>query len=351
MKLRSSGAMKSSTVLVLLILVVATKGLGQVRQLQLKQGSSYIHSLSFTHNGKQLLSASLDGTIAKWNLVNGERIEFFDLDQRKSREKYTISHIYEMNVSPNADIISISYAQTSVINEVLQDDTMYKTALIDVASLQTKVVLQNARSEMAFSPDGKILVTIGAEKIARIWDVNDGKEIKQFSVRNIGKPVFTPDGKSLVVASQRGWASTGLMIVVYDLSSNKVIQEIPERDGQITGVAVSPKGKTIAVGAYNGGNFSLKLWSLAKSDKPKPQELLTKNSCLGYNIVFSSDARLLASSGLLNCCETVVVRRVLDNKAIKTFVASSEIKSIAFSPDGSRLVYGTNNGEIFVKKL
>ncbi|QQS33235.1 MAG: WD40 repeat domain-containing protein [Acidobacteriota bacterium] len=343
---------KTATMLaIFLVLIASITGFAQGRDLRLQHGNGYVNSLWFTPDGSQLFSSSLDGTIAIWDIRSGKRIRFLDLDEKQDRDMYTISHIYQMEVSPRADVLAVSIDQTSVVKGVAQDDRVDRTALLDAANFQTKALLEHSRSEMAFSPDGRTLVTIGLEKIARIWRTDDGKEIRQFPIRNIGKPIFTPDGNKLIVAAQIGWASTGPMVSVYDLHSGEVVYEIPVRFGQIVGLAVSPDGASIAIGGYNGGDFSLKLWSTSTRNEQKPRELLSKNSGMSYNVAYSPDGKLLASSGLLNCCETVVIRRVSDNKIVKKFNATTEIRSIAFSQDGTRLAYGTSNGEIFVQNL
>lgn len=344
--------MKHSILLLMLsILLGGVDCLAQVAQQHFKHGNSDILFLEYGSDGTSLFSASFAGTIAKWNTKTGKRVGFLDLDATKSESNYTIAHLNGMSVSSRGDTIAISYNQTSVANGLLQMDTIDRTALIDGKNLRVKSVLLNARSDFAFSPDGQTLATIGLDAKARIWSVEEGKEIRHFLVKDVGTPLYTPDGKKLVVAIRTGWSSKGPMVVVYDIRAGKVVQEIPERHAQITGLAMAPDGKTIAIGGYNGGEFSLKLWSLDGLDKPEPLELLTKNSQLGYNIIFSSDGKLLASSGFLNCCETIAIRRVSDNKIIKKFVVSSDVKSIAFSPDGKRLAYGTQKGEIFAKNL
>ena len=74
----------------------------------------------------------------------------------------------------------------------------------------------------AFSPDGKRIVTASADKTARLWDAETGKQIGAPLVGHedaVWSAAFSPDGKRIVTASDdktaRLWdAETGKQIGV-----------------------------------------------------------------------------------------------------------------------------------------
>jgi WD40 repeat protein len=55
----------------------------------------------------------------------------------------------------------------------------------------------------AFSPDGSRLATAGADRVIRLWNVSDGKAIKEFIGHRMTVTAveFSPDGRRLVSAS------------------------------------------------------------------------------------------------------------------------------------------------------
>ena len=340
-------------VLILMVLTSSLTSFGQERDKVLRRGNGYgyVHTLSFSPNGDRLLSATWDGMIEEWDLFTGKRLRVVDLEDGKRKAKHTVSEIYSMDESRLTNVISISFSQSSVLKGGLLGDRVERTALIDGESLRIKHVLMQTRSDMCFSPDGKTLVTVGPERIARIWSVESGNELHHFSIENVGKPIIYSQGTKLVVVSRIGWASEGPMIRVYDLKSGQIVKNIPDRFAQITGIAISPDDEKIAIGGANGDLFSLKVWDLSKLNKSEPSNLLSEDSKLAYNIAFSHDGQWLATSGLNGCCPTIAIRSLSDNKIVEEFKISDKIRSLAFAPKGNILAYGTDGGDIFLRNL
>src|SRR5262245_50830441 len=53
----------------------------------------------------------------------------------------------------------------------------------------------------AFSPDGKQVVT-GADKVVRLWDLSTGREAKQITLGDkVAHAIFSPDGRTLFTVS------------------------------------------------------------------------------------------------------------------------------------------------------
>lgn len=108
---------------------------------------------------------------------------------------------------------------------------------------------------LACSPDGKTLATGGRERSIRLWDVPT-RQLRialQGHPREVRSLAFTPDGKRL--------ASSGRdpSIRVWDVESGKPVAHYQGHSFAVTSVAFSPDGRTLATA---GWDKLVKLWDV-----------------------------------------------------------------------------------------
>src|SRR5207249_650009 len=58
-------------------------------------------------------------------------------------------------------------------------------------------------SAVAFSPDGKLLASCGADQVVKLWDAQTGHEVRSLRGHTdwISAVAFSPDGRTIVTAS------------------------------------------------------------------------------------------------------------------------------------------------------
>jgi WD40 repeat protein len=188
---------------------------------------------------------------------------------------------------------------------------------------------------VAFSPDGKRIVSGSQDNMVKVWDATNGQETltlnrHQDVVRSVA---FSPDGQRIVSGS---W---DIPPKVWDATTG---QELFTLGGEnfVMCVAFSPDGKRIASG---NGYWMFKMWDAASGE-----ETLTLK---GHNeavvcMAFSPDGKRIVSG---SHDRTLKMWDVTTGKETLTFKGhTGSIRSVAFSPDGKRIVSGSDDQTIRV---
>ncbi len=114
-------------------------------------------------------------------------------------------------------------------------------------------------SSVAFSLDGKRLVTGSFDKSAKIWDLQSGKQILslQGHTSSVNSVAFSPDGQRLATCSSDKTA------IIWDIQSGKQILRLQGHTSSVNSVAFSPDGQRLATGS---SDKTVIIWDL-KSGK------------------------------------------------------------------------------------
>jgi WD40 repeat protein len=110
---------------------------------------------------------------------------------------------------------------------------------------------------LAFSRDGRVLATAGAEPFVTLWEVATGRQITNYLLGHTGilrSLAYSPDGRTLASASQDG---TVILWDVADPARPSIRLKLAGNAGAVWAVAYSPDGTTIASGCEDG---TVKLW-------------------------------------------------------------------------------------------
>ena len=111
--------------------------------------------------------------------------------------------------------------------------------------------------DVAFSPDGSMLVTVGADRRIVTWDLLDYQEVSSmtdFSPLQLNAAAFSPDGKRLVTAT-KGFR-------LWDVEQRSAIHPLPGDSAGIS-VAFHPNSEQFAAGEDSG-----RVQIFGETDKP-----------------------------------------------------------------------------------
>ena len=183
---------------------------------------------------------------------------------------------------------------------------------------------------VAFSPDGKYVMSGGCEKVnsngdcsqgsARVWEAKTGKEIARMThADNVVSVAFSPDGKYVVSGSWDGTAR------VWETVTGKEVARMTH-NGLVASVVFSSDGKYVA----SAGGNNAELW-----DALTGKEILHMHHATGVRLVaFSPDGKYMITGdydGAAHVWEVGTGKEIVRVK----HEDGSIVNAVAFSPDGT----------------
>ncbi len=201
-------------------------------------------------------------------------------------------------------------------------------------------------NSVAFSPDGKRIVSGSNETTLTVWDADKGTEVRTLKRHTdaVTSVAFSPDGKRIVSASigdavLLGWLRPG-EIKLWDADKGTEVRTLKGHAGWVKRVAYSPDGKRIVSGSQD---TTLKLWD---ADKGTEVRTLKGHTAPVSSVAFSPDGKRIVSGSKDN---TVKVWDADKGQLTRSFDGhTGGVTSVAFSPDGKRIVSGGNDNTVKV---
>ena len=190
---------------------------------------------------------------------------------------------------------------------------------------------------LAFSPDGKTFASGGIGGSVRVWDIESGRQLHRLSAgSSVTSIAYSPDGKILAASSahnQNPW------IFLYEADTGDLILWLRGHTGGVSSLAFSLDGKTLASGSYDN---TVRLWDvdaiLARGVESTDilRHVITEHTDAVYDLTYSPDGRYLVTASQ---DKTIRLFSASNLNARYTFTGDTYFpQEIALSPDGSTLV-------------
>ena len=284
-----------------------------------------VTSVAFSPDGHQVVSASADGIIRIWKVAIGDRIV------RMTQN----GQVLYVAFSPDSTYLVAGGCQVEIMLSFCpQGEGIARVWNVITGEEVSQVAHENGVFSVAFSPDGKSVVSGGQEGKIKVWNAQDGQEIADMSNESeyeINVVDFSPDGKYVVSNSNTN------TIRVWDAAHGTEIAHMTP-DAYVFFVAFSPNGKYLLSGSMDG---TARVWDAAHGT-----EIARTTYDAGlYSVAFSPDSRYVVSGG---CDQEDTSGACLQGSArlweaatgqeITRMTYDAAVRTAAFSPDGKYVV-------------
>jgi WD40 repeat protein len=355
-----------------------------------------IKSASFNHDGQQVATGGVDGTVQLWNLSGKSLAKWethqsavnylgFSPDGKQMVTAGVDGTVQIRNLSDNQLQKWIAHPEGGVNYLSISSDGKTITTAGGDGSIrlwnfsgrqlaQWKAVAGNdGVTGIAISPRGQQIVSSGdSDGTVKLWNLS-GKQLSQFKATQ-NQPVlsvsFSPDGQRIATAGADGMGE------LWNLSGKQLVQ-LKGHQGWVISISFSPDGQHLVT---TGADGTVRIWDLSGQEIA----VLLGHQGSVWSASFSRDSQHLVSVGgdgtirLWNLADKPVVRLQANQRDINSVIFNpkkpqiaavgddgmvrlwniagkpenawegrrSRLFSISISPDGQRLVVSGDNNRV-----
>ncbi|KAH8758068.1 Pfs, NACHT and WD domain protein [Hyaloscypha sp. PMI_1271] len=272
-------------------------------QQTLEGHTDQVHSITFYSDGRQLASSSHDSTVRIWVAETG-----------------MLQQILEGHTAP---VLSVTISFDGLRLASGSGDRTVRIWDTEVRPLQQKLEGHtDCVNSITFSPNGGRLASCSREANARIWDAETGvpQQVLKGHTEFVSSIKFSPHGRMLASGS---YDST---VRIWDSETGALQRTLKGHTSHVNSIKYSFDGRRLASGS---ADKTVRIWD---ADTGVLQQTLKGHTSPVFSVSFSSDGRQLASALWDSTVWIWDIEMSILQRTLKGHTAV--VKSVTFSFDG-----------------
>jgi WD40 repeat protein len=189
---------------------------------------------------------------------------------------------------------------------------------------------------VAVGPDGKHVLSGASETAARLWDLRSGKELRRFDGKDgrVRCVAFSRDGRRAVFCTEK-------TLQVWDVEKGEELSRFDVTETAVHAAAYSPDSRHVASGdGTDDGGGLVRVWDL---ETAKPRDLKGHTQSIS-TIAFSPDGQRILSG---SHDKTVRLWNSKTGRELRVLEGHENwVESVAFSPDSARALSASRDGTV-----
>jgi WD40 repeat protein len=252
-----------------------------IRQVEPRPDTRFLSVIRFSGDGHLLATADRDaGVVSVWDTATGSRVRDIELNkEEKKQNNFNATEfspdgsrlafgvggnaqvwdiqkgqlVFEFPISNKGAITALAFHPDGSLLAVGSYDPGSGVRLFDLNTGQEQLRLQldADMEQVAFTADGKHLITYDDGKIARAWDILTGQELFRFAHSGT-----TAEHIAYDAAKGRVATSNQAVAQVWDTASGRKLADF-RLDDRVEGMALSPNGTRLAIHKDDSSDISI----------------------------------------------------------------------------------------------